>query len=616
MNILVVGNGFDLAHGLPTRYIDFLNFAALVSYMKVCSESGGTFNKDDKQIGKTLPGEISEYITWVNQKIKNGNLNCETHQVIDTVRELHEINPWFKHFEDFAEANDGNWIDFEQEISAVIQELEEDAPGKLYTEGMESLKKACIRKAKQLSSSSAKLSDELCGEILLEELNKLINCLELFLEDCVGKIDSQLISPDIHGLSIDKVLSFNYTNTYKRVYEYENKRVECHYIHGQARMDKNLSNNMVLGIDESLPLNERSSDVRFIGFKKYYQRIHKATGNLYKNWLENIEQNQNQKHNIYVFGHSLDITDKDVLSELLLCENAKITIYYLDKVAHGQQIANLVKVLGQEKLIELTYGKNARIEFKRQKDMEKKTEPKWQSASDIRNIWNMHSLTTQEAEAVIAQVRKSILEFDISYCVDQRNTISLYNAMVENIGISAEEEEALFQIVQNLCDDEQYERFNGRDWFGDPPLNDPDRYINEKTRNFIDRVNKYNQKVFTQKLPQELISKLRNVLPLNNDIIDNVKRELLDGKLSLKLFKWLLRKLFLMCDKRSVDIFQYWKYIFLLLGKVNLEENRDEIEHFIEQEYGARINGGRNKRMKEMIVAIEHGLSFHEVYDY
>ena len=26
MNILVIGNGFDIAHGLPTKYSDFLNF--------------------------------------------------------------------------------------------------------------------------------------------------------------------------------------------------------------------------------------------------------------------------------------------------------------------------------------------------------------------------------------------------------------------------------------------------------------------------------------------------------------------------------------------------------------------------------------------------------------
>lgn len=30
MNILVIGNGFDLAHGLPTKYKDFLFFCSVV----------------------------------------------------------------------------------------------------------------------------------------------------------------------------------------------------------------------------------------------------------------------------------------------------------------------------------------------------------------------------------------------------------------------------------------------------------------------------------------------------------------------------------------------------------------------------------------------------------
>ena len=30
MNILVIGNGFDLAHGLPTKYTDFLEFCKRV----------------------------------------------------------------------------------------------------------------------------------------------------------------------------------------------------------------------------------------------------------------------------------------------------------------------------------------------------------------------------------------------------------------------------------------------------------------------------------------------------------------------------------------------------------------------------------------------------------
>ncbi|MBQ8999135.1 MAG: hypothetical protein IJ086_10685 [Clostridium sp.] len=30
MNILVIGNGFDLAHGLPTKYYDFIEFISLL----------------------------------------------------------------------------------------------------------------------------------------------------------------------------------------------------------------------------------------------------------------------------------------------------------------------------------------------------------------------------------------------------------------------------------------------------------------------------------------------------------------------------------------------------------------------------------------------------------
>jgi hypothetical protein len=30
VNILVVGNGFDLAHGLPTKYSDFLEFIKIL----------------------------------------------------------------------------------------------------------------------------------------------------------------------------------------------------------------------------------------------------------------------------------------------------------------------------------------------------------------------------------------------------------------------------------------------------------------------------------------------------------------------------------------------------------------------------------------------------------
>lgn len=35
MNILVIGNGFDVAHGLPTKYGDFLEFCELLRGEKI-----------------------------------------------------------------------------------------------------------------------------------------------------------------------------------------------------------------------------------------------------------------------------------------------------------------------------------------------------------------------------------------------------------------------------------------------------------------------------------------------------------------------------------------------------------------------------------------------------
>ena len=54
---------------------------------------------------------------------------------------------------------------------------------------------------------------------------------------------------------------------------------------------------------------------------------------------------------IYIFGHSLDVTDRDVLRDLILNDNVMTTIFYRNKVQYGQQIANLVKVIGQDELI-------------------------------------------------------------------------------------------------------------------------------------------------------------------------------------------------------------------------------------------------------------------------
>lgn len=116
-----------------------------------------------------------------------------------------------------------------------------------------------------------------------------------------------------------------------------------------------------------------------------------AKGRKYKEWVDIIKNEwrsetgenkakirrciskgelENKKiHRLYILGHSLYVTDKDILRDLILHYNVHTTIFCLNKDVLGQQIANLVKVIGQDELIKRTGGSTKTIEFKLQQDM-------------------------------------------------------------------------------------------------------------------------------------------------------------------------------------------------------------------------------------------------------
>ncbi len=74
-------------------------------------------------------------------------------------------------------------------------------------------------------------------------------------------------------------------------------------------------------------------------------------------------------HKLYIFGHSLDVTDKDILRDLILNDNVYTIIFYYNRDDFGAKIANLVNVIGQDELIRRTGGSTKTIEFKLQQDM-------------------------------------------------------------------------------------------------------------------------------------------------------------------------------------------------------------------------------------------------------
>ena len=119
MNILVVGNGFDLAHGLPTSYKDFLEFIKYLNLFYYANKSDISRYRDADKF-KELNTDIQTYL--VNKFPMN-----ENDILLDELINLSSNNIWIKHFQKRIKdkkLKGENWIDFESEITNVVKSLE------------------------------------------------------------------------------------------------------------------------------------------------------------------------------------------------------------------------------------------------------------------------------------------------------------------------------------------------------------------------------------------------------------------------------------------------------------------------------------------------------------
>lgn len=182
---------------------------------------------------------------------------------------------------------------------------------------------------------------------------------------------------------MDGILSFNYTTTAQRIYPTLSD-VPIHYIHGKVSSG---DNNMVLGVNEYWDEDSANIHTDFNVFKKFTQRVMKDTGVDYREWIYNVTnkgkryekmRNTTDYNNVglsevYIFGHSLDISDKDLLEELFENKNIVVNIFYKDKVHQADLIAAIVRMISEKKFIEQYQMFPQRIKFIQQKEMENKT---------------------------------------------------------------------------------------------------------------------------------------------------------------------------------------------------------------------------------------------------
>lgn len=459
--IFVLGNGFDLAHYLPTAYVHFMDAMRVVESSEENTELGF-----DDLFHKYIAGECSDrekdFFTKTRELYKTDDLRLS----IDTVNDLQEKlinNGWFQHFKHHLTDVD-TWIDFENEIENVLLsintllskdfdnntisevDVEVDVSpeyGETYQTNKadfdsflgDNLVQFSPRYLNEMRFKSSKVQRILrsfsiisksygsCEEVEDYGMSKIVNLkshdshgarektkfhkkykdsrfitfdidrvvkkkyLDRFSSFYTGFKAYELfkrLSADLEGFSeiftsyinivinqlepvncfegfgdlgkeIDAVYTFNYSNTFERLYPniFVDKSNNVQYIHGSAERE-----NIVLGISD---LDEHQlKKYKIYGFVKIFQKLINNTD--YK-FLDNTdikvvksiprEAGQLRAHyEVVIWGHSLDASDAEYIEEMFALNDNRmlnrvvITIWYHSS-PHAQ-LANLMHIMGKD----------------------------------------------------------------------------------------------------------------------------------------------------------------------------------------------------------------------------------------------------------------------------
>jgi hypothetical protein len=340
--IFLIGNGFDLAHGLKTSYIDFIdNFwdkkkNAITDGLKQIWEGSKTYYKyEDEVIEFISPCEISKLPSFANTNTSGFNW----FKILLSSKYSININGYdiYVHMEikniflNYISALSllTNWVDIEAIYYLLLNEC---------AKGESSLNIDTLNN--DFSYVKFVLKIFLLEQIKTKPiyLNNVIDLLGSIIEDAIFKKDT-------YDFTKNRILFlvFNYTNTEQHYLDYYvrkiNHSIECIHIHGELE-DSN--NPIIFGygdeIDENYKKIENLNDNRYLDNVK---SINYLLTNNYKKLLEFINDGEYQ---IYIMGHSCGISDRTLLNKLFEHQSCKsIKVFYHSKEDGTDNFTSLVQ---------------------------------------------------------------------------------------------------------------------------------------------------------------------------------------------------------------------------------------------------------------------------------
>lgn len=386
MNILLLGNGYDLNYKLPTSY---RNFLLTVDFLTKCNLESIHYVSDI--FGNPKLQEEDNFIadSYENYKETYAEVTLDAHE-LETLVERAKSNIWFSYFLKSFNRTAG-WIDVEREIAFVVSCLQaffakadvtfwyntvfedmrlkyiimdvfnffvvdEQISQNTLPIGAREIKPEYTIEYPLCSGDSKINKEKIIDEImdaLLEFVDILKYYLHCFIDNTVEKLVNQNAITQLPALNYtDIVVTFNYTNTY----ECFDSTARIFHIHGKV------NDNIVLGINPDKNDDKNTINTEFIAFKKYYQRTYYGSDLSYLRWLRNFLDNGEGDSDVHllVMGHSLDVTDEDIICDLFGLAS-EITVIYHSESSKSSLIKNLINIFGKVKFDQIR--DEQRLEF-------------------------------------------------------------------------------------------------------------------------------------------------------------------------------------------------------------------------------------------------------------
>lgn len=427
--IVILGNGFDLRHFLPTKYNHLITILRVIENLKFGNEIENDF---EELFGTFFKQKDNWFYENINEYYETKNIYFQTDE-LKSIQQRIRTNSWFQYLKSVEDDKIETWIDFETEIERVLITITsyfENYSNNIYETKITKREyrknnlfmidyRYCENyftnrfqfKVLTYFNLFYKIDDsvyELNNQFYLEIDNVIQNYKERFffdlvyksLEDFIGIFNDyieKIVNVFYSNFKKEKkegfiylenkflfdksvqIYSFNYTNTYQNLYEFENgskiqltrlvksdNSEKIDFVHGKSI--ENWSGNIekleiVLGVNDINPLLKNH---KLFQFTKYFQKLHKSTDYLFLDQI--ISSVKSGIMNYYIdfifWGHSLDVSDKNYIDDVFyMVKNtqSRIKIFYHSISGKADQLKNLLGI--QDKNTIESMMKNEKLIF-------------------------------------------------------------------------------------------------------------------------------------------------------------------------------------------------------------------------------------------------------------